>query len=323
MIETKLPAHFDGKRFYNYRTESSIQKKNLWDFIKWRITRKKYIEEWPKWIENNLHSSPETKIDNDTLKATFINHSTILIQISGLNILTDPVWSERVSPFSWIGPKRIRNPGIEIENLPHIDLVLISHDHYDHLDIKSLKILHKKFQPTIVAGSNINSILKKHKLECCELNWWQNIDFKNLKITFLPAKHWSGRKGFYGNNQTLWGSFAIESGEKKIYFAGDTAYASHFKTIAETFGGFDLALIPIGAYKPEWFMKASHTTPHEAVIIHQELNSKNSIAIHYGTFRLSDESYDDPINDLKKSIEDLKPLYPFITLECGESWKID
>jgi L-ascorbate metabolism protein UlaG (beta-lactamase superfamily) len=312
-------SYFDGKRFHNYDS-SSKNKSNFFKFLKWRKNRNDEIKEWPEWIINKDYDYP-AKFVNDGIVATFINHSTILIQTAGLNIITDPVWSKRVSPFSFIGPKRVRDPGISIDNLPPIDIILISHDHYDHLDITTLKILDKKFKPKIVSGKNINSILKKHDLSCMELDWWEKADLFDLEIYFLPAKHWSGRKGFFGNNYTLWGSFLVKSKNHKIYFAGDTAYSNHIKDIRQKFGEIDLSLIPIGAYEPRWFMKESHTNPYEAALIHKELDSKNSIAIHHSTFRLSDESYDDPIDDLDRAIEELN-IKNFKILDFGESIEI-
>ncbi|RYE13340.1 MAG: hypothetical protein EOP34_09030, partial [Rickettsiales bacterium] len=237
-------SSFDGKRFCNYEYQSddsrSSNKHNLFKFLKWRINRNKLVSPWPDWIINQDYNNLENSI-NSGIKATFINHSTVLIQLDEINILTDPVWSNRVSPFTFVGPKRVRNPGIDLDKLPPIDLILISHDHYDHLDIETLKILDKKFKPIIIAGININSILNNYNLSCTELNWWEKTDFKNLKINFLPAKHWSGRKGFFGNNYTLWGSFLIESENYKIYFAGDTAYSDHIKSINQKFGKMDLS----------------------------------------------------------------------------------
>lgn len=318
----KKKASFDGNRFYNYKEDDfqkKIYKKSLFGFFKWRIDRKKYIQAWPKWIENKKYDLPILEKNSNQIIASFINHSTVLIQIEGINILTDPVWSNRVSPFSFIGPKRVRDPGLTLDQLPNIDLILISHDHYDHLDIESLKILRDKFNPKIISGLNINKVLNKHNMNCIELDWWDKTNFKDLDIHFLPAKHWSGRKGFFGNNSTLWGSFMIKSPQKQIYFAGDTAYSNHIKNINEEFGTIDLALLPIGAYEPRWFMKESHTNPYEAALIHKELDSRNSIAVHYGTFRLSDESYTDPINDLKKAVDELSLEFPFHILEPGES----
>lgn len=325
----KDKAPYINKKFYNYKDDyiddvnRKKYKKSLLSFLKWRLMRKKYIQAWPEWIENKKYTLPVIEKASDQIIATFINHSTILIQINGINILTDPVWSNRVSPFSFIGPKRVRASGLAFDKLPNIDLILISHDHYDHLDVESLKILKNKFDSKIISGLNINSILNKYNMNCVELDWWQQTEFKELNIHFLPAKHWSGRKGFFGNNTTLWGSFMIKFQNKQIYFAGDTAYSSHIKMINQEFGAVDLAFLPIGAYEPRWFMKESHTNPYEAAIIHKELESKNSIAIHHGTFRLSDESYNDPIYDLQKAVDELKLEFPFHILDLGESLIIE
>ena len=300
------------------------QKKSLLTFLKWQLARQSNT--WPKWVNNNKAFMIKDRANESELIITFINHATVLIQTQGLNIITDPVFSKRVSPISWLGPKRVKNPGINLNNLPHIDIVLISHDHYDHLDLFSLNQLQQKFKPTIIAGLNINKILSNSnpELKCIELDWWQEFNYNNeVSFHFLPAQHWSGRKAFYGHNSSLWGSFAITTPAGNIYFAGDTAYQQHFKMISQKFGKFRLSLIPIGAYDPRWIMKDSHTNPEEAVLAHIDLKSDYSVPIHYGCFKLTDEAYDQPLIDLYKAL--LKHNIDsknFKALSEGESWNI-
>jgi L-ascorbate metabolism protein UlaG (beta-lactamase superfamily) len=317
-----MRSNFDGKRFHNHE----LVEKSVVRFLKWQFSKKTTNKKWPEYIEpTNTYPKPETRVEGDRLVVTFVNHSTVLIQTQGLNILTDPVWSDRVSPFTWIGPKRIHKPGIAIEDLPYIDVILVSHDHYDHLDIPTLKILQKKFNPHIFSGLGINKVLKKHGLECIEMDWWGSHNFTHeVKIHFVPAKHWSGRKGFYGNNTTLWGGFVIETISGNVFFAGDTGYGQHFEHIKERFEEFRLSLIPIGAYEPRWFMKYMHIDPVEAVLVHQDLNSKYSLAIHFGTFKLSDEGHDQPAQDLNMALKKFKIEKNFFRiLDFGENWEVE
>jgi L-ascorbate metabolism protein UlaG (beta-lactamase superfamily) len=314
--------NYDGKRFYNLDVTYSTGK--LRKFIKWQFSKKKTT--WPKWQHITPANNIAERIQGDELVVTFINHATVLIQTQGLNIITDPVYSKRVSPIKFLGPKRIKAPGIKFEDLPHIDIILLSHDHYDHLDLDTIKQLNKKFAPKIFAGLKINDILKKAKLnlDCHELGWWEKSELTNgIKIHFLPAKHWSGRHGFYGVNSTLWGSFVIEAAAGNIYFAGDTGYASHFRLIKDHFKSFRLALLPIGAYEPRWFMQDFHTNPNEAVVAHKELNAKYSMAIHYGTFKLSDEDYLQPAADLRQALLQHKVDFAnFRLIDEGQSWQV-
>jgi len=314
--------NYDGKRFYNLDYSATHGK--FKNFIKWQFNKSK--SKWPKWVDN-IETKPIAQIiEGDRLVVTFINHSTVLIQTQGLNILTDPVYSDRVSPFTWVGPKRVKSPGIAFDLLPKIDIILLSHDHYDHLDMKTLLRLHHKFSPKIYSGLKINKILQKgHKdLICHEMGWWDNIEFKEgVKIHFLPAKHWSGRNGFYNHNTSLWGSFTLETKGGNIYFAGDTGYANHFSLIKEHFHSFRLSLLPIGAYEPRYFLKDFHTNPEEAVLAHKELNSKYSMAIHYGTFKLSDEEINQPGEDLLTSLasHNIDPNH-FRLIKEGDNWEI-
>lgn len=311
--------NFDGNNFRNTSNDGAVKKAaSLKMFLEWRFGQERG-EEWPKKV-----SFPERKIllreDEDEIVVTFINHSTLLIQTPYGNIITDPVFAEKVGPFNLIGPKRVHAPGIKINDLPKIDYVLVSHDHYDHLDLDSLKRIYKKDKPQIYGGLGLS--VYDQNLHIKEMDWW-HIETINpdLKIHFVPAKHWSGRYGFFGNNKTLWGGFLIEIKGKMIYFAGDTAFTKHFLEIASRYPGkIILSFLPIGAYEPRWFMESSHTNPEEAVKAHLLLGSKKSIAIHHGTFRLSNEGYKQPITDLKKAIDKYAlPENEFVILKPGES----
>ena len=239
-------------------------------------------------------------------------------------MLTDPIYGERASPLSWAGPERVRAPGIAFEDLPPIDVVLISHDHYDHLDLETLQRLRERGRggepPTVLAGLGVGALLDEHDIERHhDLDWEDSIEVAGLQFTFTECRHRSGR-GLTDQMETLWGSFVIEAPEGKIYFAGDTGYGPHFAATGERHGPFDLALLPIGAYEPRDFMAAVHLNPAEAVQAHLDLESDQSIGMHFGTFQLTFEGIDEPAADLAKALEeqDLEPER-FWVLGFGES----
>ncbi len=317
-VNIKKSDHFNGKVFYNLN-EPKLQN-SFKDFLKWRFGSTR--EDWPKWVDIQQKKVLNQRVKKGELSISFINHATTLIQIDGVNILTDPVYSKRTSPLSFAGPKRVKLPGIKFEDLPKIDLILISHNHYDSFDVKTLDKLIKRDNPKILFGlGNSYYLNKKNEKNIVEMNWQDEFVFKNIKFVFLPARHWS-KRGFFDTNKSLWGAFAI-LGSKKIYFAGDTGYSDHFKKTRKQFKYFDLSLIPIGAYEPRWFMKKSHMNPEESVIAHNDLNSKKSIGIHFGTFQLTDEKIDDPVKDLKEAMVKYKISNDdFLILKQGESYSL-
>ena len=257
---------------------------------------------WPDWVASDYGERPLGRVGTGRIRTTFINHATVLIQTDSCNILTDPIWAYRCSPFSWAGPRRHRDPGLRMEDLPPIDVVLISHNHYDHMDLPSLRRLQSMFQPRIIAGAGNRVYLERKGLSRVEeLEWWDSAERGTApSITFVPAKHFSGR-GLFDRNKTLWGGFVIESSAGSVYFAGDTGYGPHFREIASRFGQIDLSFLPIGAYEPRSFMCAVHMNPPEAVQAHLDLRSQQSTGIHFGTFRLAFEGMDDPGKDLVRA----------------------
>lgn len=273
---------------------------------------------WPEWIENQQFVFEKIK-SSENVRLTFINHASFLIQLPNLNILTDPIWSERASPVTFAGPKRVRSAGLTIKNLPKIDVILVSHNHYDHLNIETLLQIQKRDQTKVYVPLGDAGWLKEKGVDTTELDWWQMIEISNIKIHFTPATHWSAR-GLTDKNESLWGSYFIQSPKYSIYFAGDTGMGPHFKMINERFGAVDLALLPIGAYEPRDFMKNYHTNPAEAVEAMQILQAKYAIGMHFGTFQLSDESYQQPVIDLTEAIKRANiDQTKFITLEVGET----
>jgi L-ascorbate metabolism protein UlaG (beta-lactamase superfamily) len=322
----KSDNHFDGKKFHNYNpiegtfTLSDIGK---WQFYEFRDDIKKL---WPEFLDDFKYNKEtiEPSVPNGTIKITFINHATFLIQVNNINILTDPLFAKRASPFNWIGPKRYRKPGIVLEDLPKIDYIVISHDHYDHCDIKAIKILQQKFNTTVIAGLGMKSFLKSFGIICQDLDWWENVEDKinMVNINFVPAIHWSGRYGLLGNNRTLWGGYVISSSAGNIYFSGDTAYGTGnvFNMIKEKFRNFKYAILPIGAYEPRWFMKVHHINPEEAVSIHKVIDPEHSIAAHFGCLALSMEGEGTPEEDLISSLRrNHISTAKFLILKHGES----
>lgn len=287
-----------GRRFINIEP---VKRHNAWDMLKWFSTGKR--ETWPVEIQNERGDKPPDRVKTG-IRYMVVNHATVLIQVNGVNILTDPIWSERASRFSWIGPKRAVPPGIAFDHLPPIDIVLISHNHYDHMDMPTLKRLARRDNPLFVAGTGNQRTLKRSGIHnVTELDWWQGISQGGLEIYFTPARHFS-RRGIADYNMSLWGGFVIKAPEGMIYFLGDSGYGRFVSEVRKRFGSFDLAFIPIGAYEPRWMMETIHLTPEEAVDVHHDLDSALSVGIHFGTFQLTDEGIDEPVKRLNKMIHE-------------------
>ena len=289
-----FPGHFDGKRFFN---PGAAQARGFSDVLRWKVTSRP--EKSPRFVADVVPSKPPACVEGKDLRVTLINHATLLIQQGGVNILTDPMWSERASPFSWIGPRRRRLPGVRWEDLPRIDIVLLSHNHYDHLDVATLRRLGARGESLFVVPVGLGRWLRSRNIgPAHELDWGDSLPNRNITIHSVPAMHFSAR-GLFDRNRTLWCGYVIEAADRMIYFAGDTAFGDHFGQIRERFGAPRLALLPIGAYEPRWFMGPVHMAPGEAIRAHKILGAETSIAIHHGTFQLSDEGIDTPKNQLR------------------------
>jgi len=312
--------HFDGEKFRN-RLNSDF---GLTDFFRFSVPFNFVKEAWPEWIESTSRKIPRPRQTDDEISVTFINHATVLIQVDGVNILTDPIFTRRTSALSWIGPERVRAPGVNLSDLPPIDIILISHNHYDHLDIESLQLLQARNpenqSPLILSGLGNGLLFEDSGLtDFRDLDWNQSEQYGSIEFVFTETRHRSGR-GVTDQNKTLWGGFVIKTRLGNIYFAGDTGYGPHFKEAGNTHGEFILSLLPIGAYEPRWFMKSAHLNPRDAVAAHLDLNSQKSMAIHFGTFQLTYEGIDQPITDLKKAVTDLQvPETDFIVPEFGQT----
>jgi L-ascorbate metabolism protein UlaG (beta-lactamase superfamily) len=307
--------HFDGRSFFNPDASAG---RALKDVLRWWLTAER--KPWPRHVANRAQPALPAALDPGQVALTFINHITFLIQFSGLNILTDPVYSERASPFRRMGPRRVRAPGLAFNNLPPIHIVLITHNHYDHLDVETLLRLEEVHAPRFITGLGNRAFLEKFGLNAVdELDWWQSVDAAGATITLTAAQHWSTR-GPGSRNRTLWGGFIVATSGRQVFFAGDTGYWKHFADIRARYGRMDLALLPIGAYEPRWFMRDQHMNPDEAVRAHADLDARVSIATHFGCFRLTDEGIDDPLIELASARHRHGvPAEAFQVLETGET----
>ena len=282
--------------------------------LKWFITRRP--APWPRHIGSLESPKPIARV-GDGIRVTLIGHATVLLQVAGLNILTDPVWSERVGPLSWLGVKRARPPAVAFDDLPKIDVVLLSHSHYDHLDRATLAALQRRDRPPVVTGLEVGRVVPHNNV--VELDWWRRHPLRDgVSVTYVPAEHFSAR-GPFDRNVTLWGGFVVETPAGAIYFAGDTGAGAHIAAITERFGPMTLSLLPIGAYLPAWFMAPVHMNPQEAVAAAETMRSRVAMPIHYGTIRLADDAFDEPLRALHEALSRKSTPVEFTVPEFGEA----
>lgn len=295
--EGPVSDHFDGRRFHN-REPFEVGLRDLW-----RYYRERDPGPWSRDLTPPNHPDPPERVGPGELRVTVVNHATVLIQADGVNLLTDPIWSLRASPVSWAGPKRYVAPGLDFGQLPPIDAVLISHDHYDHLDLPTLRRLEVTHQPLFIVGLGEDGWLRKAGLTRVQaLDWGQGVSVApGVEVIGQRCKHWTSRR-LGRRNQSLWMAYVITTLGGPVYFAGDTGYDDHFTETYARFGPMRLALLPIGAYRPRWLTQYQHLDPAEAVQAHRDLQAAQSIGIHFGTFQLAEEGQFEPLEDLARAL---------------------
>ncbi len=318
--------HFDGVTFFN--PEGSALK-GFREFLRWQFGRER--APWPDYYPSPFApAEPEKRLPEDALRLTLVGHATLLIQTGGLNILTDPVWSDRASPFDFAGPRRVNAPGIAFASLPPIDLVLVSHNHYDHLDTTTLARLHRAHDPLVITPLGNDTIIHHAvpTMRCTAQDWGGVVehatDTSRVRIHLEPCHHWSAR-GFRDRRMALWAAFVIESAAGRTLVVGDTGYNAgrDYQKARARHGGFRCAILPVGAYEPRWFMAAQHQNPAEAVRGMTDCNAAFAAGHHWGTFQLTDEGLEAPLRALEAALdqqgiarERFRPLRP------GEVWDV-
>lgn len=312
--------HGSGVFHNNYNSD----RRDIADFLRW-MREKRGLWPKPRHFPLDHPESMRLAANYGETSLTWIGHVTFLFQHAGINVLTDPVFGARASPIPFAGPKRYMPPAMQVDHLPPIDIVLLSHNHYDHLDAAAVKEIARRndgktrfLVPLKMADwfrrAGINNVI--------ELDWWEEkqlAEGRDLRAWFLPAQHFSGR-GVNDRNATLWGSWLLEIDGFRLWFAGDTGYGADFADIGAVFGGFDLSLIPIGAYEPQWIMKSVHVNPEDAVRIHRDVKSVRSVGMHWGTFILTDEPVDEPPHRLARALADQQvDPHAFTVMRHGET----
>jgi L-ascorbate metabolism protein UlaG (beta-lactamase superfamily) len=312
--------HFNGKQFFHAGLPSAD--KNILELLRWKLFGKQ--SRWPASIPARSGLKPDTRIDG--LRITAIGHSSMLIQAAALNILVDPVWSDRTSPFRSIGPRRHNPPAVALGDLPPIHAVLVTHNHYDHMDTNTLARLWQAHKPTVISPLGNDVVIRKDApdLKVQTGDWWETFNLSDqVRATIVPAYHWSARN--IGDRRfALWGGFILETPTGVIYSAGDTGYQDGkiFPEIRKRCGEPRVAILPIGAYEPRWFMKSQHADPAQAIQIAIDCGAQHLLGVHWATFQLTDEPWDEPAQLLEKTMRDRSPAgLTARALLAGDTWE--
>jgi L-ascorbate metabolism protein UlaG (beta-lactamase superfamily) len=320
-----VSSNFDGKRFYMAGRQELT---SFGQVLKWQFGSDVKAK-WPPQLESPHDDHPPARVAKNAIRSTLIGHASFLLQVAGLNILIDPLYGDRTSPVSFAGPKRVNPPGIAFEKLPPIDAVLVSHSHYDHMDMPALARLQQKFQPRFVCPLGNDSIMANAiggRQNALALDWGQSADLgQGVTVHAVPAYHWSAR-GLGDRNMALWCAFVIATPAGTIYHIADTAFGDGaiFHDVAKNFGPIALAHIPIGAYEPRWFMRAQHINPEEAVQIFKICGAQSALGHHWGTVQLTNEAHDQPEKDLAVALQKSEIASErFVAFRPGQVWSLN
>jgi L-ascorbate metabolism protein UlaG (beta-lactamase superfamily) len=314
--------HFDGTYFFD---PDGAPPKQLWEVLRWQLTKKS--AKWPEKAPSGHSDLPPAQVTGDKVRFSYVGHASWLIQAGGLNLLIDPVWSDRCSPFTFAGPKRVNDPGIAFDKLPTIDAVLVSHGHYDHLDIATLSKLAAKFSPRVITPLGNDATMKAYDsaIRVEGYDWGDRVELGNgVAVTLVATRHWTAR-GLFDRNKALWASFVLETPAGKIYIVCDSGYGDgkHFRRVREAHGPLRAAILPIGAYEPRWFMRDQHMNPQDAVKALADCGAALALAHHHGTFQLTDEAIDAPVKDLAVALDAAEvPREKFVALKPGQVFEI-
>ncbi|MBA4136413.1 MAG: hypothetical protein C0518_03755 [Opitutus sp.] len=299
MARFSVSDHCDGERFFNPAPQPQALSFTALPRWWWQQAFRGDFHRWPRSVPPPRRVQLPPRVAPGEVAATFIGHATFLLQFDGLTILTDPIFADYAGPFGRLGPKRARPPALRLEEMPAIDVVLVTHNHYDHLDLATLRWLARERRPKIVTSLGNRAWLEARGVtNVAEFDWWQSADVTPaLRVTATPAQHFAARAP-WDRCRTLWNGFMLHTAHGDVFFCGDSGWAPHFAHIREKLSAPALALLPIGAYEPRWFMIPVHMNPDEAVRAHLALGATRSLGMHFGTFQLTNENIDTPLHDL-------------------------
>lgn len=314
--------HFDGLRFFD---PHGVPPKSFADVARMLTSRR--LSRWPDWVDNIHSDRPPARVEGAAWRIAYVGHASVLIQAAGLNLLVDPVWSERVSPLSFAGPRRVNDPGISFDDLPPIDIVLVSHNHWDHLDLATLSRLAATHRPRVITPLGNDAIMRAYdpSIAAEAYDWSERVELSpDVAVTLAPMRHWSARH-VLDRNKALWAAFVIETPAGRIYHVGDSSYGTghHFRAAREQHGPIRLAILPIGAYEPRWFMQDQHMNPSEAVQALQDCGAEYGLAHHFGTFQLTEEAIEAPTSALVEACAACGIAADrFRALSPGQTWEL-